>query len=1066
MQATSMDEVIHYLQQITDTARIQKSRLGYFAALYFHVATRLEECVNEGAFENKELVEKLNVCFFNRYFEALDLYQRGELPPQSWLVAFKAAQSRRPIVNQHLMLGMNAHINFDLGIAVARTCPAEWLPVFHRDFNKLNAILISLVEDVTANLTMISPMLGLLNHVHPKDAIINFSMRRARGHAWRVANRLAPMSQSDQVAEIDRLDRWVARFGYLIWKPGPLLTPLLATIRVNERGTVAEIIDFLLHKGDRRKAKRPVDFPAPKNGQRTRVAILGGGIAALTVAFELTDPNRNPHHKQYDVTVYQMGWRLGGKGASGRNMDPEYHYRIEEHGLHAWFGFYDNAFRLIRRCYQELGRPPDAPLASWDDAFKPVSFSTLVEHKGIHWPMWPMETPTDDQLPGDGSVLLPLQDYLTLALKLMHSLYHHSPSAKTPPSTGTSSFEPGLRTIAEKIAVDLGAEGLILEVKLLYAAYRLSQWLGQEPERLAHWLEGDPDNLAQWLGKALDKFVHSLYRDIHELTHEIILALLDAFMNWLWQDVGPGIGTDIHKYRLWITMNFIYAHVHGVIKDNVISRGFASINDKDYREWLEQYAFPDNGVTITSELVSTLYDSSFAYHDGKASMEAGTALQGLVRTVFTYKGAFAWLMQAATGDTIFVPLYQVLKRRGVKFEFFHRVQQLHYADDAYKSINRIDVVRQVTIKSDRNGNRAYQPLIDVKGLPCWPSTPLTDQIENGDQLKDANINLELPYTRDEWPDVELFTLEAGVHFDKVVLGIPISVLPSIAPKLIQASTKWQGMITHVKTTRTQALQLWLKPTANELGWPWPPPVMSFTYDQIHLPNPLNTWGNLSHLIPRENWTAACYPLSIAYFCSAMLDAPQTTIQHVPEDSAIIQRQARENARVYQSAVDLLNGPVGVLWPKAVETRSVEGRNGRLERINFKWRLLIDDREGEHRGEERLRSQYWRANVAPSERYTLSVPGSSRYRLPANDPDEFPNLYLAGDWTDNGLNVGCMEAAVMSGMLAAGAISGYPTRREIIGLDFGRGSEKAVALLTPVSTETETNNVVRIRTGQS
>ena len=48
---------------------------------------------------------------------------------------------------------------------------------------------------------------------------------------------------------------------------------------------------------------------------------------------------------RYDVTVYQPGWRLGGKGASGRGPAD----RVEEHGLHVWMGFYENAFALMRR---------------------------------------------------------------------------------------------------------------------------------------------------------------------------------------------------------------------------------------------------------------------------------------------------------------------------------------------------------------------------------------------------------------------------------------------------------------------------------------------------------------------------------------------------------------------------------------------------------------------------------------------------------------------------------------------------------------------------------------------
>jgi len=72
---------------------------------------------------------------------------------------------------------------------------------------------------------------------------------------------------------------------------------------------------------------------------RTKIAVLGGGAGGIAAAFELT---ATPElRERFEVTVYQLGWRLGGKGASGRNAAAG--NRIEEHGLHIWFGFYDNA---------------------------------------------------------------------------------------------------------------------------------------------------------------------------------------------------------------------------------------------------------------------------------------------------------------------------------------------------------------------------------------------------------------------------------------------------------------------------------------------------------------------------------------------------------------------------------------------------------------------------------------------------------------------------------------------------------------------------------------------------
>src|SRR5262249_36831918 len=105
-----------------------------------------------------------------------------------------------------------------------------------------------------------------------------------------------------------------------------------------------------------------------------RVAIIGGGCAGMAAAFELTRPQ---HAGQFAVTVYQLGWRLGGKGASGRGPAG----RIEEHGLHLWMGFYENAFRLMRECYAELGRDPrQCPIADWRDAFEPAPLAGVADH--------------------------------------------------------------------------------------------------------------------------------------------------------------------------------------------------------------------------------------------------------------------------------------------------------------------------------------------------------------------------------------------------------------------------------------------------------------------------------------------------------------------------------------------------------------------------------------------------------------------------------------------------------------------------------------------------------------
>lgn len=110
--------------------------------------------------------------------------------------------------------------------------------------------------------------------------------------------------------------------------------------------------------------------------RKEKIAILGGGVGSLITAWELT--NTPELREKYDVTLYQMGWRLGGKGATGRNLNPGKGLRIEEHGLHVWLGFYDNAFQVLQDVFAEMkakGLAPDSPFQAWSDAFKPQSFT-------------------------------------------------------------------------------------------------------------------------------------------------------------------------------------------------------------------------------------------------------------------------------------------------------------------------------------------------------------------------------------------------------------------------------------------------------------------------------------------------------------------------------------------------------------------------------------------------------------------------------------------------------------------------------------------------------------------
>ncbi len=248
MPATNIDEVIQQLDRAIQTARARGSRLGYFPALYRKVTIKVREGLHQGWFENRDRMERLDVIFANRYLEALQQHEQGSQPTRAWQIAFEAAGVWWPVVLQHLLLGMNAHINLDLGIAAAQTAPGASLTTLRNDFNQINAVLASLLREVKDELSQVWPLLRLLDRIAgtADDVMINFSLARARDHAWELAERLAPLSPAEQQAAIVRADDWAAQFGHSIWRPAYPLGLFLPLIRIGERGSVARIIDILL----------------------------------------------------------------------------------------------------------------------------------------------------------------------------------------------------------------------------------------------------------------------------------------------------------------------------------------------------------------------------------------------------------------------------------------------------------------------------------------------------------------------------------------------------------------------------------------------------------------------------------------------------------------------------------------------------------------------------------------------------------------------------------------------------------------------------------------------------
>lgn len=247
MLATTLDEVIAQLTATIADARQRQTRLGYFAALYRLVTVNVKTGIEAGHFQDGARMAQLDVAFANRYLVALEAYQQGQPTSACWRVAFDAAEAWRPLILQHLLLGMNAHINFDLGIAAAETSPGASLHASQNDFNEINRILAGLIQTVQVQIGSVSPWIWLLDKIGGRtdEKIVEFSLNVARREAWSFAVRLAQTPQAQWPAELARKDNEIAALGRLIQHPGYLLNAGMLPIRVRESSDVRAVIDVL-----------------------------------------------------------------------------------------------------------------------------------------------------------------------------------------------------------------------------------------------------------------------------------------------------------------------------------------------------------------------------------------------------------------------------------------------------------------------------------------------------------------------------------------------------------------------------------------------------------------------------------------------------------------------------------------------------------------------------------------------------------------------------------------------------------------------------------------------------
>lgn len=244
---TTIDEVIAHLDSIVLDCAARGSRMGYFPAMYNRVTRRAKQRIIDGAFEDNERMERFDVIFANRYLAAYYAYVQGKPCSESWKITFEAAKKWSPLVIQHLVASMNAHISLDLGIAAAET-ETRSLPSLKSDFDQINDILDSLIDEVEAELREIfHPLVTfdkLTGNVYWRVAHV--SIVKARADAWNIAEAYSQLSiDAERQAFIQARDEHVTKIGNHVLSP-PLLMKLMAgKLRIFEQGTVASKVRVL-----------------------------------------------------------------------------------------------------------------------------------------------------------------------------------------------------------------------------------------------------------------------------------------------------------------------------------------------------------------------------------------------------------------------------------------------------------------------------------------------------------------------------------------------------------------------------------------------------------------------------------------------------------------------------------------------------------------------------------------------------------------------------------------------------------------------------------------------------
>jgi hypothetical protein len=233
-----IDELIDRMAALLEPLKASGDPRQYFHATYQRTTVAVAEKLKRGGFVDPEWVERWDIVFADLYLEALEVALAGREPTRPWAIAF-GAPAGLP-AGRHVLLGMNAHINFDLPQALVAVITDEQfddpalLARREADHQAIDTVLASRVAAEDNELTEISGPGTLLDRLlRPLNRLATQRfLREAREKVWAnaialsQARRQGPDAYATVLAQLEELS--VAKVAALM-APGQVVLKLAAT---------------------------------------------------------------------------------------------------------------------------------------------------------------------------------------------------------------------------------------------------------------------------------------------------------------------------------------------------------------------------------------------------------------------------------------------------------------------------------------------------------------------------------------------------------------------------------------------------------------------------------------------------------------------------------------------------------------------------------------------------------------------------------------------------------------------------------------------------------------------